>query len=756
MATMKDVAKEAGVSTATVSFYLNNKPVSEEKSLRVAEAIRKLNYVVHASGRDLRTKNSNIGIILPNIYEPYYEKIINSLKGFLTYRGKEFSLELTDDNPERETQSLMSFIGRKSSGIVLYSCQPDNQEAFEMLDSSGIPYVLIDRRPEGFECNFVSCDNYSLFYTLTNHLVSQGKHHLALVCGPQNYTENENARNGFLHALADNDIPTNPSDIIHTTQIRENGFLAGTHLLETSSVHPSAVLTTSYKLAEGLRYAFMMNRIDVGKDVSIITSGDSENDVFYYDPTIIKTSRSAFEIGETAGRLLLENIKSPVIFEKQQKVIKDTIDIDHLFDGNTFITRTKPSKSQETINVLLPDDKKTVSSLPTLLVDFYSKEDIKVNFIYVSIEECYQYILDNINSDSNVDAMLFDIPWLQFFVKSELLLCLDDYFANSALNTSQYIPNIFEHFSKVNGHYYTLPFISSTQLMFYRKDLFSDEHVLRQFENQFKIPLLPPRTWLEFVNTAKFFTRSINPLSPVEYGTALDFLNPTLVLCNFLPRLWAYGGDLYNKQGRPSLNTPAAKKAISNLLDSVSAAHPDIFGHPVEAVDKLINGQAAMMTTFFNYATDIVDRDKSSVIGKIGYTRIPGSTPVMGGWCFGVSKYSKSPDAAYRFIEWATSADIAVAQTILGGQSPQLNTYKNYDMLSLYPWLSKALTEFSYTHNRQSPTENNMAKYSEKFVEGIVSTELYKLLHRAAEGDMPNASEIQESLYQLEEKFSKL
>jgi Transcriptional regulators len=758
MATIKDVAKEAGVSIATVSYYLNKKPVSEEKSKKIYEAIKKLNYFVNSPGRDLRIKNKEIGIIMPNIYDQYYEKIINSLKGFFTYRNKSIRLELSDDNPESETRSLISCIGKKSPGIILYSCQPDNQEAFDMLQASGIPFVLIDRKPPDFDCNFVGCDNFRLFYNLADNLLRRGSQNLALVCGPQNYTENIKARDGFLAALEAHGSSINEANIIYTRSIRENGFLAGMQLVESADTIPSAVLTTSFKLAEGLRYAFGINRINAGTDVLIITSGDSEDDVFYNDPTIIKTSRPAFEIGETAGKILLQNIKSPVVFDTKQVVINDTFDLNNLPSGNTNNAKKRIAipVHEEAINILLPDEFGSTDGLKRLLIDFYSKENISVNIQYKNMDDLYKYITSDLKTGSDVDVFLFDIPWFQDLVEKNVLLCLDDYITENALDTSQYVSEILDHSSRYNGHYYSLPHIASTQLLFYRKDLFNDEHLAQQFESQYKIPLTPPKDWVQYSTISRYFTKEFNPLSPVDYGNSMVFYRTTMYICEFLPRLWSYGGNLYDKSGSPSLVNAPAKKAVKNLLECVVTACPDVFSHPVDSVDRFISGKTAMLITFFNFAASIADKLKSAVLSKIGYTSIPGSIPVMGGWCLGINKLSKHPESAFKFIKWATSADIAIPNTILGGQSPQLKTYRNYDLLSLYPWLSKGLSEFPNARKRQPPIKGNHFCYSEETVEKIIANELKILIQQTINGQIPDYSAIEKALYNAETEIKKI
>ena len=152
MITIKDVAKQAGVSIASVSNYLNNKKNISAKTARtIQQAIDDLNYVVQNSGRELKMKrNQDIGIVFPTISEPYLERLLSSIKGYLSQYDQTFVLELTDSDPRLETKAILNLIGRNVAGMILYTCQPQNREIFEKLEKSGIPYVLIDRRPENF------------------------------------------------------------------------------------------------------------------------------------------------------------------------------------------------------------------------------------------------------------------------------------------------------------------------------------------------------------------------------------------------------------------------------------------------------------------------------------------------------------------------------------------------------------------------------------------------------------------------------
>ena len=101
MITIKDVAKQAGVSIASVSNYINNKKNISAKTARtIQQAIDDLNYEVQNSGRELKMKrNQDIGIVFPTISEPYLERLLSSIKGYLSQYDQTFVLELTDSDP---------------------------------------------------------------------------------------------------------------------------------------------------------------------------------------------------------------------------------------------------------------------------------------------------------------------------------------------------------------------------------------------------------------------------------------------------------------------------------------------------------------------------------------------------------------------------------------------------------------------------------------------------------------------------------
>jgi multiple sugar transport system substrate-binding protein len=138
MVTIREVATEAGVSIADRFLLFEQQERLRKECQKIAEAIKKLNYIVSSSGRNLRKINQDIGIVFPNIYDPYLEKIIHGIR-LLQYQECPAILELTDDDPEKETDIIHELIGKKVAGILLYTCQPNNTDLFSIIEASEIP-----------------------------------------------------------------------------------------------------------------------------------------------------------------------------------------------------------------------------------------------------------------------------------------------------------------------------------------------------------------------------------------------------------------------------------------------------------------------------------------------------------------------------------------------------------------------------------------------------------------------------------------
>ena len=186
MATIRDVAQKAGVSVATVSNYLNaSKPVSRAVSERIKQAVEELHYTPSTAAKNLRgQKNHEIGILLPNLDDPYYVQIFQGIEKAFSNSDYFLNIAFSDDAPELERAALEGFSCKQVCGLILVSCQPDAWKYYyDRFTSRGCPIVMIDRRIKSLDANFVSVDSETSVRQLASALLQQGFRSVFLFCG---------------------------------------------------------------------------------------------------------------------------------------------------------------------------------------------------------------------------------------------------------------------------------------------------------------------------------------------------------------------------------------------------------------------------------------------------------------------------------------------------------------------------------------------------------------------------------------------
>jgi multiple sugar transport system substrate-binding protein len=176
MATIKDVAKKANTSIATVSNYLNKtKPVSKKKASNILQAIEELNYIQNLSAKSLKSNQySDIGVILPNFEDSYYVQIFRGIDRAFQNTDYYLNLAFSYDIPELEIKIVDRFVKKQIRGLIMITCQPDKWEYYhKQFYSVNKSMVLIDRRINNLDVNFVAFDYFAAVKNITLDLTIQ-------------------------------------------------------------------------------------------------------------------------------------------------------------------------------------------------------------------------------------------------------------------------------------------------------------------------------------------------------------------------------------------------------------------------------------------------------------------------------------------------------------------------------------------------------------------------------------------------------
>lgn len=698
MTSMQDVAKYAGVSVATVSNYLNNsKSLRPETKERVKKAIEDLNYYPNTTARSLKqNRSSEIGVILPSISDPYYAGVYKGIENIFRTEGNIISLSFTDEILENERHILASYLEKRVSGLIMVTCQPqESQYIKNTIFKTGIPTVFIDRIVPYLDMSYVCVDNYATILKLTKKLLKLGYRNICLITGPTDYSSESDCILAYMEAHKQFGIAENDKLICPILPFKEIAFDTTLNLFSKQTI--DAVITTSQYLLDGILEALHILHLHPGKELPVISlSLDVWNEHTSYT-NVFLTKRPAIDVGEKAALVLKENITTPTIFENRFILLEDNVNMDYLKIPKPSHYQFSLPKKQKKLRLLMEDGQKASFALENLSRDFQIKEDAEISIDARPLEA----ILDIISSKHNdttdqYDIFMYDIPWLPSLANEGVLADITDYMDSLCSPEDSFSEKIPALYGKYNGKYYGIPFIYSPPILFYRKDLFEDSTLSKDYYIKYQVHLRPPKTWREFNTIANYFNEINLSGNGTEkgvclYGQTLEHLMP-----NFLPRLSSFGGSIYDENLKIKINSLATRKALDSLFNtSLLSSQPFYSSTLVSATKEFFEGKTAMLCGHSSYTTEYNKDIRSQVAGKVGYAPLPGRTPHISGWGLGINAYSQNRELALKFFSWLTRNDISNYRTILDGQSLLNEAKPNSELLKVYPWLPLELESFN-------------------------------------------------------------
>lgn len=207
-ASIKDVAKAANVSIATVSHVINNsKPVTPETREAVEKAIKDLDYRINFAARSMKTGKSNlIAIIVPDVSNPVFSSIIDTAEEIISKRGYRFVVSMTKDDPEKEAESIRAFSGGLVDGLIIAS----GAQTFDGLLKDNIPKdmpcIFIDRRIENNPYDTVIFNYTTSVTDATQHLIDKGHKKIGYITGLMQLSNTQDRFNAFLKTISLNGL----------------------------------------------------------------------------------------------------------------------------------------------------------------------------------------------------------------------------------------------------------------------------------------------------------------------------------------------------------------------------------------------------------------------------------------------------------------------------------------------------------------------------------------------------------------------
>ena len=307
--TLMDVARHCGVSRATVSLVLNDSPLVAEKTRdRVRQAMTELGYVYNRAAASLRTQHSDaIGVVLTNITNPYFAEFATGLQDVLTSSGTVPLLAVSNEDRDLQYRLITSLVERNVDGIVLvpaHGTTPDN-----LPNLLGTPLVLLARRLQGMDVDYVGAQNRDGGYAAAEHLYSHGCRRIAFVGGFTDSSAREERTSGVTACLNDHGLTLDADHSVvcepARPQAREAamGLLTKNHGLDGPNV--DGIVCFSDVVAFGVLDAIADTGRSIGSEVRVI-GFDDVHDAGLNRPSLSSVAVPARETGRRAAQLVLE------------------------------------------------------------------------------------------------------------------------------------------------------------------------------------------------------------------------------------------------------------------------------------------------------------------------------------------------------------------------------------------------------------------------------------------------------------------
>lgn len=326
---LKDLARELGVSIATVSRALRSSPeIGKDMQQRVKDLAKKLNYRPNPFAQSLRKEAPKvIGVVVPNLVTHYYAAVLDGIEDEARRAGYSVISANSHENFEDETHAVDNFVRLHVEGIIACLAQnTTDYHHYEEIADMGIPLVFFGRTCLTDQFSSVTANGDEAAQMATQHLIDTGSRRIAFIGGPNHLDMVRRRKHGYLEALRENHLPID-RELVVCDKIDYQVALEATERLLKSEKRPDAVLAFNDIICFAAFTAIKNCGLRIPEDVALIGFTDDVH-AAYVTPRMSAIEDQSHLMGVTACQLLLRNINGdPKVYKKivpQQLVIRET------------------------------------------------------------------------------------------------------------------------------------------------------------------------------------------------------------------------------------------------------------------------------------------------------------------------------------------------------------------------------------------------------------------------------------------------
>lgn len=307
--TIKDIARELGISPSTVSRALKDHPdISQETKKAVNELAEKLNYQPNIVALSLRhSKTNTIGVIIPELVHFFFSTVISGIEDVAYSAGYNVIITQSNESLDREKTDIKALFNSRVDGMLIsMSRETDSFDHIHSILAKGVPIVFFDRVMDG-SYNKVIVEDIGGAKEATQHLINQGCRRIAHLAGPQNMAISKERLEGYKQTLKTNNIPFDERLVVPCSPPTIEEGKKVTEALLSSGVEIDSIFATNDPVAFGAMQAIKNKGLKIPSDIAVV----GFSNWFFCtmtDPPLSSVDQPGFEMGQEAARLLLRQI----------------------------------------------------------------------------------------------------------------------------------------------------------------------------------------------------------------------------------------------------------------------------------------------------------------------------------------------------------------------------------------------------------------------------------------------------------------
>ena len=323
-------------------------------------------------------------------------------------------------------------------------------------------------------------------------------------------------------------------------------------------------------------------------------------------------------------------------------------------------------------------------ALKQAAIDYEAQTGIHIDIAQFPYANLFEKELIDLNSRTGAyDLIMMDDPWFPRFAGSQFLTDFTPLLAKRGQSgpDADFVGSsiaVCRH-PYQSGALFALPYVGNSQLFFYRKDLFA-KHGLKE-----------PATWNDVLTAAKTIQeKESDPNGDKMYGYVMRAAQGNAAVADFMPIFWAFGAEMFDANGTPTVNSPEGIAALQFMLELGKYSPPGYASFNADEVSAhLLQGTAAMSINWPAWISAFSNPAKSKVIGKIEFTTLPAAVKPgqaeIGNWLIAIPHLSQNAEVAMDFLLWATSAEQMKRSAERGNPPTRKSLFQDAQLVANFP-----------------------------------------------------------------------